>query len=352
MTDSVSATLPIAAAAGGIPAAAVVGSQLLSQGLNFLQSNYFANKQFKQNEKLIDKMNEYNSPRAVMERYADAGVNPMFAFDGSPVGQQTSSGEVSQAQSTPFMLNALQQAAQIKQNERALDIQAYNAETNRIKAENEGQDIGSRIELRSAQTLTEWYKQLGIQSDIDLNEYKQALFTAQTHELYSHAKYEDVLSLAKQVDISFDLETWNDRKEDIVASVCLKHAQTANIFMADGTINKAAFDEQVRQFNVSAAIDGGLELRQQDLDDAHFRQRLEFERTQNAKDRRTKLVTSVAAIVGAVGTAGVSGMLKNVGRAGAQRVVETGSRILASPSTVSPADYKAFDEAVKATKLY
>lgn len=347
-----SVVLPIGAAGAGISPGSIYGSQLISAGLNFLQSNFFADKQARQNEKLIDKMNEYNSPRAVMQRYADAGLNPMFAFDGSPVGQQTSAGEVSQAQSTPFLLNALQQSAQIKQNERALDIQAYNAETNRIKAENEGQDIGSRIELRSAQTLTEWYKQLGIQSDIDLNQYKQELFSAQAYELYSHARYEDILSLAKQVDISFDLETWNDRKDDIVASVCLKHAQTANILMADGTINKAAFDEQVRQFNVSASIDGGLELRRQDMDDAHFRERLEFERTQNAKDRRTKLVTSVAAIVGAVGTAGVTGMLRNVGKVGAQRVAETGSRILASPSTVSPADYKAFDEAVKATKLY
>ncbi|QXN75008.1 DNA pilot protein [Microvirus mar5] len=48
--------------------------------------------QFKQQEYLIDKMNQYNLPTNQMKRYRDAGINPYAILGGLSSGNQSSSG--------------------------------------------------------------------------------------------------------------------------------------------------------------------------------------------------------------------------------------------------------------------
>lgn len=337
----------IVAGANPLAAGAVIGSQLLSNGINFLTAQYNAKQQYKYQSKLIDKMNEYNSPKSIIQRYADAGINPMFAFTNGAEGQQSVAGATDAPQTTDFQLAAaVAQAKQFALQERELDIQQQNADTKRMEAET-GKNVGeSVIELNSAKTLTEWYQQLGIQSNIDLNRYRADLFDAQTQHELAQVNYTEMSTLAKEVGIYFDLDTWDARKQDILSAVALKYAQRSNIFMEDGTVNAATFKENVRQFQALMTVNYDLDARRIEQDDEHFYANLNQARILSQKDRRAKLLSTALSVLG--GAAGFLGSKMLVG--GISKAVAP--TLITPPHTISQAEFDKFNDIIQKTRLY
>lgn len=71
-------------------AAAQGGSEILGGFVNWAATAQQNKKSRQWNEKMMDKMNEYNSPKAQMERFDEAGLNPHLIYGQGTPGNQPS----------------------------------------------------------------------------------------------------------------------------------------------------------------------------------------------------------------------------------------------------------------------
>lgn len=102
-------------------------------------------QQFEQ--KMVQQQNEYNSPVAQMQRYADAGLNPNLVYSQGNPGNQTSIPSYQRANVQPAQFNFQQDmanaVAQIYNN-----LQAT-AQIRKINAEASGQEIDNMVKFGS-----------------------------------------------------------------------------------------------------------------------------------------------------------------------------------------------------------
>lgn len=300
------AAVSSAVIASGLAAGSTIGSQLIS--------NFNSRKQFNRTKELISEQNEYNSPSAVMQRYADAGINPMFAISESPIGLQSDAGNVDQAQSTSFALaQAYAQARQLDMQDRALDIQAYDAESRRIEADaasknaETNSNVGSSIiELNTQRATSEEVNRLFLHSKIDLNEANKLLSEKSYERLTNLIELEQLEAVAKSLDIQFTLETWDTAKKDLVMTVALKAAQRANLLNEDGTVNRARLDQEYKIWReqVTSIHDENEEFRRLTASEGSANRAVLHE---GNKDRlKGNIISSSLALLGAGAVAGAS----------------------------------------------
>lgn len=64
------------------------GSELLGGFVNWAATAQQNKKSRQWNERMMDKMNEYNSPKAQMERFQEAGLNPHLIYGQGSAGNQ------------------------------------------------------------------------------------------------------------------------------------------------------------------------------------------------------------------------------------------------------------------------
>lgn len=124
----------------GGPAGAVVGAGL--GALDAYQDKAALGYQNKQNIKLWNMQNEYNSPKAQMQRYIDAGLNPNLIYS-----QQNTAGDISSG--TLGNSDTLGQANSLL-NSKANRLQIYqqllNMEASRNQVEAQTASIHNQIE--------------------------------------------------------------------------------------------------------------------------------------------------------------------------------------------------------------
>ena len=115
------------------------------------------------NKQMWHEQNEYNSPSAQVERYMQAGINPLFAgVDGGQAQQLNSANLANQVpgQTDPNYkinkfnseLSALGQALQGVDNIFSYQVQAQQLQNESIRLGMQGQDLKSQMAYRAAQT--------------------------------------------------------------------------------------------------------------------------------------------------------------------------------------------------------
>lgn len=301
-----SSAVASAVISGALSAGSTIGSQLIS--------NFNSKKQFYRTRQLIAEQNEYNTPSAVMQRYADAGINPMFAVSETPFGLQTDAGSAESPQTTSFALaQAYAQARQLDMQDRALDIQAYDAESRRIEADaasknaETNSNVGtSIIQLNNERSASEEVNRLFLHSKIDLNEANKLLSEKSYERLTSLIQLEQLEAVAKSLDIQFTLETWDTAKKDLVMTVALKAAERANLLNEDGTVNRARLEQEYKIWReqVTSIHDENEDFRRLTASEGSANRAVLHE---GNKDRlKGNIISSGLALLGAGAVAGAS----------------------------------------------
>lgn len=151
-------------ASGGNPYGALIGAGVGAIGgaVDAYQDKAALNYQNQQNIKLWNMQNEYNSPKAQMQRYIDAGLNPNLIYSQQNTAGDIAGGTLGSSDS----LAGANQLANGSSNRMVQRQQLLNMETSR-----------NQVEASIAKTHND------IQVTNALLPYQQALMKAQAHQI-------------------------------------------------------------------------------------------------------------------------------------------------------------------------
>lgn len=158
---------------------------------------------YNQQVKLLDKQNEYNTPKAQMERFVAAGLNPNLVYGLGSNGNQPSSGSVAPADFTTAQReNRMAKLNFMLQSKMAqADISQKMAQTNLLNSQSEGQQLQNQINSSTMQTQINQIEQnykMSIEQVNNLIEQKKKVI-AETKNLNIKNMYEnDIQRLTKQ----------------------------------------------------------------------------------------------------------------------------------------------------------
>lgn len=125
---------------GGNPAGAAIGA--VGGALDSYQDKSALNYQNKQNIKLWNMQNEYNTPKAQMQRYIDAGLNPNLIYTQQNTAGDIAGGTLGSSDS----LGSANQLANGSSNRMVQRQQLLNMETSRRQTEAGIEQIHNNIE--------------------------------------------------------------------------------------------------------------------------------------------------------------------------------------------------------------
>ena len=147
--------------------------------------NILTNEQYKkQQQELINQMNEYNTPANQMQRYKDAGLNPNLIAGQISAGNQSSSGEPHPMQLHP--IDALTAASNV-------NLQAAQADEIRERAiaQRNTNSLFAYDSLLKALSIDELQSRINKQiKDLEMMESQKKLNEAQTQSLNELRQYE------------------------------------------------------------------------------------------------------------------------------------------------------------------
>lgn len=158
---------------------------------------------YNQQVKLLDKQNEYNTPKAQMERFADAGLNPNLVYGLGSNGNQPSSGSIAPADFTTAQReNRMAKLNFMLQSKMAqADIGQKMAQTNLLNSQSEGQQLQNQINSSTMQTQINQIEQnyrMSIEQVNNLIEQKKKVIS-ETKNLNIKNMFEnDIQRLTKQ----------------------------------------------------------------------------------------------------------------------------------------------------------
>lgn len=146
---------------GNDDSSAYVG--LMSAQMTNRNNLALAKQQNDWNVEMWNKQNEYNSPSAQLQRYREAGINPLFAsIDGGQAQQLNSANLANQVPGTydpNYKVNkrnmeiaAAGQVLEGLNNIMSYQVQAQQLRNDSVRLQYQGQDIASTVAQRAAQT--------------------------------------------------------------------------------------------------------------------------------------------------------------------------------------------------------
>jgi len=158
--------------------------------------NILTNEHYKkQQQELINQMNEYNTPAAQMQRYKDAGLNPNLMAGQISAGNQSSSGEPHAMQLHP--IDALTAVSNV-------NLQAAQADEirERATAQRNANSLFAYDSVLKALSINELQSRINKQiKDLEMMESQKKLNEAQTQSLNELRQYEVKLKNA-QVELA------------------------------------------------------------------------------------------------------------------------------------------------------
>ena len=166
------------------------GSSLASGALGGLLSNASSRRQNHRNVQNWKMQNEYNHPKAQMQRLQEAGLNPALMYGQSASGATGTAGDIGKASNVKYQfdnpMNKLNMFADIKQK---------SAQTNNLEAQNTV--LLQEAALKSAQTTNATLAGVGAKLD---NTVKRSLVQTSIDAQKESARQLELQTVGMQID--------------------------------------------------------------------------------------------------------------------------------------------------------
>lgn len=155
-----------------------------------------ADHQYSLNRQAIQDMNEYNSPRAQMQRLKDAGLNPHLIYGSSPsgaAGTQTQYAEYNSPQ-VPLQQMSNHKMLELENYQIVQDMQLREEQIRNMSLKNDYQEVKNDIQEQSAGEIIRSYK--------IINDYKQGLISLSDARKKLYVGQEELLSFQLNTELA------------------------------------------------------------------------------------------------------------------------------------------------------